>query len=139
MSRIGQVSDDVKELFKDLAEITYSTLELAGLPVHYSSESSLLPGAEIGIDTGDDDAGGVYVLWRPSEQLSLAAAELVRRGAASDPTVNRSGSIKLLMKDTISVILESEGFSIDRSPNDMQPLAIRVMSAPRAADVMYKD
>jgi hypothetical protein len=133
MTGFQHVPFNTADSYNTLAALIYSALEIAGLPAHYHSIGSMRPGAEIEVDTGDDDAGGVYVIWRPSEQLSLAAAEQVRQGKLSDPVIEHSGSVKLVMRDAIITILASAGFSLQPSTDDMRPLAIQVRSGPAGA------
>jgi hypothetical protein len=133
MTGFQHVSLSTEESYNTIATLVYSALEVAGLPAHYHSMGSMMPGAEIEVDTGDDEAGGVHVVWRPSKQLSLAAIELIRQGKLSDPVIEHSGSVKLVMRDAIIAILASAGFTLQPSTDDMRPLAILVKSGPADA------
>jgi hypothetical protein len=134
MTDFQHVSLSTEESYNTLATLVHSALEVAGLPTHYHSMGSMMPGAEIEVDTGDDNAGGVHVIWRPSKELSMAAVERIRQGKLNDPVIEHSGSVKLFMRDAIIAILASAGFSLQPSTDDMRPLAILVNSGPPDAN-----
>ncbi|MFI8365166.1 hypothetical protein ACIGD1_34065 [Streptomyces sp. NPDC085612] len=110
-----------------LADQVADELERAGLSVLRDGNADA--GAEIEVDAGADEAGGVYVAWRPGSRLSLAAAVAVQQGRFDEPVIQHSGTVKRIMLDAISAILQSSRFSVEQSTDDMRPLAIRVTSS----------
>ncbi|WP_455362300.1 hypothetical protein [Streptomyces sp. SYSU K21746] len=131
MTEFERVEGGVAAALKILADQVAQDLELAGLSVLKEGEGGV--GAEIEVDAGADEAGGVYVSWCPDSRLSLEAAVAVQQGRFDEPAVQHSGAVKRIMRDAISVILQSSGFGVEQSTDDMRPLAIRVISSPVGA------
>jgi hypothetical protein len=130
VSDFKQAEEVVKAGWAQLAGGVLVELQLAGLPTSLISDAAFSVGAEIEVDPGDDEAGGVFVTWRPDERLSGAAAESVRNGRFDDAVVQHSGSVALFMRNAIIEILKSAGFSVEPSMDDMRPLSAHVISAP---------
>ncbi|MFG3002249.1 hypothetical protein [Streptomyces sp. NPDC048340] len=127
MSEFERVEGTVEAALNMLADQVADELELAGLSVLKGGNADA--GAEIEVDAGEDEAGGVYVTWCPGSQLSLAAAVAVQQGRFDEPMIQHSGTVKRIMLDAISAILQSSRFSVEQSTDDMRPLAIRVTSS----------
>jgi hypothetical protein len=130
MPEFHHLSGEALEPLNQLAELTRAALEIAGIPVHLLSGPSSTSGAEIEIDTGDDEGGGVYVHWHSDRRLRDEAADCVRRRQFTDPIIKHSGSISLHMRDAIIGILSSAGFVAEESRDDLRPLTVRVVAAP---------
>lgn len=130
MGDFKHVEEAVKAARARLASGVLAELQLAGLPASHDSDATFSVGAEIEVDSGDDEAGGVFITWRPDLRLSGAAAESVRNGRFDDAVVQHSGSVALFMRDAIIEILKSAGFVVESSTDDMRPLSVHVISAP---------
>lgn len=128
MAGFERATGEAEASRRALAELVSAEIRRAGLPV--VSEEDEGPGAEIEVDVGEDDAGGVYVTWRPLEELAGAAALSVQQGRPDDPSVRHAGVVKTALRDAVLAVLSSAGFEAERSVDDMRPLALRVISAP---------
>lgn len=131
MTEFEHVSKEVRDGWLRLADEVCAELQLAGLPASRVVGAAMSVGAEVEVDTGDDEAGGVFVSWRPGAQLSGAAAEGVRSGRFDDPAVLHSGSVAREMYGALLGILKSAGYTVEPSDDDMRPFAVRVVSGPR--------
>lgn len=133
MARFEQVSEADQAARRRVAEEAREALRMAGLPAFQFGKNESAVGAEIEIDVGSDEAGGVFVAWRPDGQLSQLAAESVRNGQLSHPSIRQAGMISKTMRDAIIAILNSAGFAAEKSEDDMRPLSLRVVSGPSRA------
>ncbi|MGY3056761.1 hypothetical protein ACVWZD_001006 [Streptomyces sp. TE3672] len=131
MAEFERVEGAVEAALNLLADQVADELELAGLSVLKDGNAGT--GAEIEVDAGADEAGGVYVTWHPESRLSSAAAVAVQQGRFDEPVIQHSGTVKRIMRDAISAILQSSRFSVEQSTDDMRPLAIRVTSSTVSA------
>jgi hypothetical protein len=102
----------------------------AGLPVSYSSDEPKPPGVKIEVDLGDDEAGGVFITWRPGAAISQSAVDSIRNGDLENSAIKRSGMVSKMMMGAVFSILQSEGFAVEDLEDDMRPLSVRVLSAP---------
>lgn len=127
MTGFERVEGDEEAALELLADQIAEELGLAGLPVVRGGGAG--SGAEIEVDVGADDAGGVYVTWQPDPRLSQAAAHAVQEGRFDEPMIRRSGAVKQVMITAVAEILRSAHFHVATSTDDMRPLAIQV-SAP---------
>lgn len=130
MSEFKKVSHDLETTWSNLAEETCRALQIAGLPTFRSTTNKNIAGARIEVDLGDDDAGGVYILWRPDPKLSQAAADSVRSGHLNHHSVQQSGMVSKVMHDAILSILNFSGFVAENPADDLRPFSIRVVSGP---------
>ncbi|MBI3687139.1 MAG: hypothetical protein HY241_07310 [Actinobacteria bacterium] len=131
MADFENASYEVQTAWNDIAKLAQTALELAGLPATLLAQDSNIVGAEIEVDLGSDEAGGVFVEWRPLVRLSKAAAESVQSNRFDDPSIRHSGAVKLAMRRAIIEILSSAGFIAEESQEDMRPLSVRIVSAPK--------
>jgi len=122
-----RASSEVVASWKSMADQVSKELQLAGLPVVRTDAEAV--GAEIEIDEGGDEEGGVYVKWYPDPQLWKAAADSVQQGRLDEPVIQRSGTVKTVMCGAISEILQAAGFVIGQA-GDLRPLTIRVIASP---------
>ncbi|MER5739699.1 hypothetical protein ABT117_29065 [Streptomyces sp. NPDC002262] len=127
VNEFERVEGDDEAALQGLASQVAEELELAGLTV--IREGDVDAGAEIEIDKGADEAGGVYVTWSPNSRLSLAAAVAVQQGRFDEPAIQHSGMVKRIMREAIFELLRSARFGVERSGDDMRPLSIRVTSS----------
>ncbi|WP_073501606.1 hypothetical protein [Actinacidiphila paucisporea] len=132
MADFEHIPEEVRTKWLQLADEVCAELHLAGLPASRIAGSAMSVGAEIEVDTGDDEAGGVFVTWRPGVQLSEAAAESVKNGRFEESVVLHSGSVSREMCRALLGILNSAGYVVEPSDDDMRPFAVRVVSPPRA-------
>lgn len=128
MTEFERIDDDAKAALELLASRVAEELELAGLTVQ--REGGADAGAEIEVDQGADEAGGVYVTWSPNPRLSLAAADAVQRGRFQEPAIQRSGIVGKIMSEAILEVLRSARFGVEVSDDDMRPFSIRVTAFP---------
>nr|WSX75734.1 hypothetical protein OH826_18860 [Streptomyces sp. NBC_00899] len=126
MSDFINAADDVLADRNQLADQVCRELQLAGIPAFRMVDLVDSVGAEVEVDAGDDEAGGVFVTWRPNPALSQAVAESVRNRELSAPAIRHSGTISSHMRDAIIGILKSAGFRADVADDDMRPMAIHV-------------
>lgn len=126
MSDFVNAPDDVLANRSQLADQVCRELLLAGIPAFQMADAVGSAGAEVEVDAGDDEAGGVFVTWRPDPALSRAVAESVQNRELSAPVIQHSGAIASHMRDAIIGILSSAGFRVDVANDDMRPMVIRV-------------
>ncbi|TDC15318.1 hypothetical protein E1265_26890 [Streptomyces sp. 8K308] len=132
MESFERVSEEARESLARLAGLTRDQLELAGIPAHlWRADASRQAGAEVVVDSGDDAAGGVYVLWQISDDLSRTVSESVRGGRLGDPVVAHASRLKTVMHEAVMRVLESAGFEVRVGEYDMAPSAVQVLSGPR--------
>jgi hypothetical protein len=105
-----------------LAEAVTQRLKLAGLPGIPLDG----PGGGFAVQPDEDV---IYVVWSPSEELSVAAFEQLERGNVQDPVVVHVGRIKHAMADAMLEILRSAGFGAAMSKDDMAPATVEVRAA----------
>jgi hypothetical protein len=129
VSGFERVDDVAEAALTALSDQVADELESAGIPVQRGGQGG--SGVAMEVDTGADEAGGVFLTWGRS-RLSLLAAAAVRDGRLDDPVIRRSGEVARVMGDAVATILRSAGFDIEDAPDDMRPLSLRVVSAPGA-------
>lgn len=113
-----------------LAARVRDTLAEAGLPVAAENEPEYFAGVTVDVDPGDDEAGGVFVLWRPHRRLGNAVAESVTAQRVDDPVLEHFGAIAEAMRQAIWSILDSAGFTATEPHTDYRPLQLQVVSGP---------
>ncbi|MEW1550635.1 hypothetical protein [Streptomyces tsukubensis] len=128
MDEFEHVESDSEVALEMLASQVAGELELAGLTV--LREGNIHAGAEIDVDTGADESGGIYVTWSTNSRLSLAAALAVQQGRFDDPAIQHSGTVKQIMRKAIFELLQSARFGVEESDDEMRPLSIRVTASP---------
>jgi hypothetical protein len=116
----------------DIARRVTNILRGAGLPVSYSSDEPKPPGVKIEVDLGDDEAGGVFITWHPGAEISQLAVDSIRNGDLENPAIKRSGMVSKIMMGAVFSILQSEGFTVEDSEDDMRPLSLHVRSGSSA-------
>lgn len=122
-----RASDGTVDAWRDLAQRVREALDRAGIPNHSADEFPRPSGAEIEIDHGDDEMGGVFVEWRPSAALYGAVADSTMEGRADAPALRLFMTIATALRDALIDVLRASGF--DTVPVDdyaMRPPAIRV-------------
>ena len=132
-----RASDGTVDAWRDLAQRVREALDLAGIPNHSVDDSPRSAGAEIEIDHGDDEMGGVFVDWRPASALSGAVREATMDGRADAAAIQLFMAIATSMRDAMIGVLSASGF--DAVPVDdyaMRPPAIHVLGLLDSADLI---
>jgi hypothetical protein len=96
--KFEHVSTQAAERMRDLADRARVVLVSAGIPAFDISSPDPRGGAEIDVDTGDDEAGGVYITWRVSRGLTEEISNYVLGHEHSHPRVQYSGQIHLAIR-----------------------------------------
>ncbi|WP_155367990.1 hypothetical protein [Catellatospora vulcania] len=107
-----RADDAVLAARRDLAERVRAALMYAGVPAFPSTGALVSAGAEIEIDAASDEAGGVYVYWAPSGELSKAVRDNWMAGRTNAPVVELFESISLAMRDALIEIVRRSGFRV---------------------------
>lgn len=112
---------------KAIAERVCRELESAGLPAFRLGEGEgEWEGAAVTVDSGADAAGGVTVSWKCA--LGRAAAERLSAGDVQARVIQQSGVVSQHMQQAIIGLLRAAGMDADTDEDDMNPLAVRVVS-----------
>ena len=113
-----------------LAERVRVALTYAGVPAFPSDGMPVSAGAQVEIDAASDEAGGVYVTWTPSPELSEAVRDSSINGHTDHPTAELFLSITLAMRDALIEILRHSGFRVTTIDDyTMGPPAIFVLGS----------
>jgi hypothetical protein len=128
---VFQASDDVLASRRELAEQVCVALSAAGVPVHLVGRDAESSGAQVEVDNGDDDAGGVFVTWQPGANLVQAVVESMSQGQTDAPVIALRTSISGYMRDAIVNVLTVFGFRVVSCDDDMRPPAIKVLGGLR--------
>jgi hypothetical protein len=106
-------------------------LAAAGLPVLAPGlHSALTAGADVEVDAGADAVGGVFVGWFASPRLRECAVRAVRLKLLDDPVLRHSGQVGVAMKQAMTAVLTSAGFTVLDADDEYRPLQLRVVSPP---------
>ncbi len=124
MVEFEHIGSEAAERLRDLADRARVTLIAAGITAFDSGSSSPRGGAEIEVDTGYDEAGGVYISWAFSRELTDEISGYLLSNQLSHATIQYSGKVRVAMRDAIIAILGAAGFSAGVSEDDMRPLAV---------------
>jgi hypothetical protein len=127
MSSFERVGFGKQQAMQVLAGEALEVLRSAGLPQSIETEEGTSAGVTAEVDLGDDEVGGVYLTWRPDGRLVDEAALAVLHGRRDDPVISRSADFRAAMRGAILSILVSSGFRVEESPDDVNPLAVRVL------------
>lgn len=123
-----RASDGTVDVWRELAQRVRDALDLAGIPNHSADDSPRPPGAEIEIDYGNDEMGGVFVDWRPSATLSDAVSASTMEGRADAPDIQVFMAIAISMRDAMIGVLHASGFdAVAVDDYAMRPPAIHVL------------
>ena len=87
-------------------------------------------GPEVTVDEGDDAAGGVVIRWQCHPVLRQCAMDAFARAAARDPAFVHHAVVQQAMLAAITTVLASVGFEVVENPDDMDPMTLKVVSAP---------
>lgn len=118
------VDDEAAQRLRDLADRVLAILTAAGIPAFASENPSRDGGAVITVDTGADEAGGVYVAWRFPDAQHDELLGYLQAGRQSHPVVAYSFEVWRAMREAIRAILSAAGLAAARSEdhNDVAPL-----------------
>jgi hypothetical protein len=130
-----RVSADELAGMQVLARRVRSELAAAGLPVPAPGLAPVLAGgAEVMVDDGADQAGGVFVNWAASPRLQACTSRVLRHRQLDDPLLRHSAEVKAAMMQAMAAILTSAGFTVQDADDDYRPYQLRVVDGP-APDV----
>lgn len=123
------VSGDTLDSWNVLADKVREKLAEAGLPILEEETVINIGGVAVEVDTGDDDAGGVFVHWEPSPSLADLAADAVAAGSFSHPAIGHSGVVAEAMCDAMASILRSSRIDAVKSTDDLRPFTLYVTAS----------
>lgn len=126
------VDDEAAQRLRDLADRVLAILTAAGIPA--SENPGQDGGAVITVDTGADEAGGVYVAWQFPRVQHDELLSYLQAGLQSDAAVEYSFEVWRAMREAImAIILNAAGLAAARSEdhNDVAPLQVLVSGYPR--------
>jgi hypothetical protein len=130
MFSVSRVPDDILAKWRELARQTSDALNYAGVPAYLVEEVQDRPGAEITIDAGDDEAGGVFVTWRPSDRLLEGVLEDTMKGLRSTSSHNIFifTTVAACMQNAIVGILWNSGLdAVPFNDDALGPPAVHVL------------
>jgi hypothetical protein len=118
------VDDKAARRLRDLADRARAVLTAAGIPAGPDPDG----GAVIDVDTGADEAGGVYIAWEFPQAQHDEMIGYLRAGLDSHPRLQYFFKVQRAMRDAIMTILNAAGLTAARSEdhNDMAPLQVLV-------------
>lgn len=122
------VDDEAARRLRDLADRVRATLTTAGIPASASASPDPDGGAFIDVDTGADEAGGVYISWKLPAAQHDELLGYVQAGQPSHPRARYLLEVQRAMREAIMAILNAADLTAARSEdhNDMAPLAALV-------------
>jgi hypothetical protein len=130
MYGFDRAPDEVIAGWHEIAEKVRLSLEYAGIAAYLATGEPGRPGAEIEVDPGADDAGGVFVSWVRSGELIRAAVEAVKEGRQESPVVVFSESIARHMRDVMVEVLRLSGFQAVPYDDGLRLPSAKVVSGP---------
>lgn len=107
-------------------------LAAVGLPIaaqEHSDDPDLNRGVLITIWEAPDS--GVIVEWRCHQRLAGPAMQAVMERRIDAPVLRHAGLAVQVMNEAITRILTSAGFTVIENPDDMDPMSLKVLQAPR--------
>lgn len=117
-------SDEVMAERTNVAEQVCHELRIAGLPAYLDGTEPDLPcGAEIHVDNGADEVGGVTIQW-----LSKLDNDHSSRSSSGVSWARQAGRITGHMNTAIIGILELAGLEARENEDDLNPLDVRVVT-----------
>jgi hypothetical protein len=127
-SGFEHVDDEAERGLRDLADCVRATLGAAGIPAYASASPDPEGGAAIDVDTGADEAGGVYVSWKLPQAQHDELLSYLQAGQHSHPKAQYLFEVQRAMREAIMAILKAADLAAARSEdhNDMAPLAVLV-------------
>lgn len=122
------VDDEAAQRLRDLADRVLAIPTAAGIPVSASENPGPDGGAVVTVDTGADEADGVYVAWQPPRVQHDELLSYLQAGLQSHPAVQYSFEVWRAMREAIMAILNAAGLAAARSEdhNDVDPLKVLV-------------
>ena len=122
------VDDEAAHRLRDLADRVLAILTAAGIPAYASENPGPDGGAVVTVDTGADEAGGVYIGWQLPRAQHDELLSCLLAGQQSRPAVQYSFEVWRAMREAIMAILNAAGLAAARSEdhNDMDPLKVLV-------------
>jgi len=127
MDTSSRISPEQYQRLEVLAGSACRRLLSAGLPARVETEYKIIPGVKIGIDNGNDSAGGVYAEWSPGSDTDQAAMEAVKQGRFTDRAIKDSGAICGAMQTAIFTILSVAGFAVELADTEIAPYGVKVV------------
>jgi hypothetical protein len=120
------INDDEAGRLMDLAALAKSVLQRAGIPASLADGGTDTPGALIEVDTGADDAGGVFIAWSLSSEMTAEVSDHLLKGEFAHAAVQEAGRIRAAMCEALISILAASGISATLNEDDMRPLTVAV-------------
>ncbi|WP_127507082.1 hypothetical protein [Actinoplanes solisilvae] len=96
-----------------MAKKVCAALGYAGVRVLAGDRLPVEGGALVEVDAANDEAGGVYVNWEPSPELSKTVRDSLMAGHRHGPVFDLYGSISLSMRNALTEVLRHSGFRVD--------------------------
>lgn len=124
MVEFEHIDNQAQERLRDLADRARVTLIAAGIPAFDILSSSPRGGAKIEVDTGDDEAGGVYISWALSQELTDEISGYLLSNQLSHPTIQSFCKVRLAMRDAIIAILRAADLPARPAEDDIRALAV---------------
>ncbi|WHT19713.1 hypothetical protein N8J89_01065 [Crossiella sp. CA-258035] len=101
---------------------------LAVVPRTFSGD--LYPGAEVSVDPGRDEIGGVHVDWVVSPRLRACARRAVNSGRLDDPAIGYSYRVGEAMVAAMTAILREAGYTVQPSRDEYRIGELQVTAGP---------
>ncbi|MVU76649.1 hypothetical protein GPX89_05240 [Nocardia sp. ET3-3] len=111
-----------------LADRVRAELRRAGLPAHDAFRDARTGGAAVGVDSGNDMIGGVFIDWRPAPALTDAVVAAAQAGEFESAAARQSLEISVAMSSAIIAILRAAGLHAEAGLNDLSPDTVFVES-----------
>jgi hypothetical protein len=126
----------------NLAHQVKAALTYAGLPARSNGAELVRSAAEVEVDVGNDEAGGVWVRWVPSSGLVEAVIDSNRASRTDGPVSESYFTITLAMRNAILQILRHSGFqaySIDDYAMGPPVIQVLVSNSEAGGDLAQSD
>ncbi|WP_433606473.1 hypothetical protein ACQP2P_30125 [Dactylosporangium sp. CA-139114] len=107
-----RASDEVIAGWRELARQVRDALEHAGIPPHLTDDYPGSAGARVDVDCGNDEMGGVFVVWNPGAVLTQQIIESTMEHRADDPAQQLFLSITTAMREAMLVVLRASRFDV---------------------------
>lgn len=131
MEEIKRVDSDTLARWERLADQVRNELMAARIAVVGDLDQG---GAEVEVDPFDDGAGGVFLAWHAHPRLENAAVQCVQEQRFDAAPLRHSGTVSQAMRDAMSVILTSAGYTVKEPNTDFRPLELQIVAGPAGCD-----
>jgi hypothetical protein len=107
-----RASDEVIASWRQLAHQVREALEYAGIPTHLADDQPRPAGAQLDIDCGNDEMGGVFVVWNTGADLTQKLIELTTEHRQDQPSEHLLLSITKAMREAMLTVLRAFRFDV---------------------------